>query len=152
VLQNFYERHGFKDRPLYITGESYAGKYVPSIAHFIVQMAARASGDTSAIRRPRAIPEHVRWPDFRLGGVAIGNGWVGEPLGRGAGLQRVCLRAPVRPRCQGRWPLAGVRCRWPGRRPQLRAPPSRCAAASPRCRRAHPAAGHGGRGVEHGPG
>ena len=43
----------FKKRPIYITGESYAGHYIPAIAYFITQH-----------------PEE----DINLTGVAIGNG------------------------------------------------------------------------------
>jgi cathepsin A (carboxypeptidase C) len=45
----------FKKRPLFITGESYAGHYIPAIGDFILQN-----------------PDE----DLRLEGVAIGNGWV----------------------------------------------------------------------------
>jgi cathepsin A (carboxypeptidase C) len=43
----------FKGRPLYITGESYAGHYIPAIANYIIQ-------------NPSS--------DFNLRGIAIGNG------------------------------------------------------------------------------
>ncbi|XP_042475045.1 serine carboxypeptidase-like 50 [Macadamia integrifolia] len=42
----------FKSRPLYITGESYAGKYVPAVGYYILQQGS----------------------DLNLMGVAIGNG------------------------------------------------------------------------------
>jgi len=45
----------FKGRELYITGESYAGHYIPAIANYILQ--------------------HP-FEDFNLKGIAIGNGWV----------------------------------------------------------------------------
>ena len=55
-LIKFYAKFPqFKQRPLYITGESYAGHYIPAIADFIV-------------RNPDE--------DINLTGVAIGNGWV----------------------------------------------------------------------------
>ncbi|GAV76146.1 Peptidase_S10 domain-containing protein [Cephalotus follicularis] len=48
----------FKERPVYITGESYAGKYVPAIGYYILK------------RNPRlSVSERVN-----LRGVAIGNG------------------------------------------------------------------------------
>eukprot|EP00878_Enallax_costatus_P025460 GHUV01027238.1.p1 GENE.GHUV01027238.1~~GHUV01027238.1.p1 ORF type:complete len:479 (+),score=118.13 GHUV01027238.1:82-1518(+) len=76
ALQGFYTKHPhFKDRPLYITGESYAGKYVPSIAHYIVQAQAMAQGTTGAMRKLRRLPEDVEPPVFKLGGIAIGNGF-----------------------------------------------------------------------------
>ena len=48
----------FKFRPIYITGESYAGKYVPAIGYYIVKKNAEL-----------AVSEQVN-----LAGVAIGNG------------------------------------------------------------------------------
>jgi vitellogenic carboxypeptidase-like protein len=75
-LQEFYRVHEqYKERPLYITGESYAGKYVPSIAHYIVQAAAMADGTAHKLRKVRALPADVEAPVFRLGGLAIGNGF-----------------------------------------------------------------------------
>jgi len=63
VAENFYKfllkfmlkYPQFKGRPLHITGESYAGHYIPAIASFIVDHPIE---------------------DFNLQGVAIGNGWV----------------------------------------------------------------------------
>jgi len=63
VSENFYKflikflssYPSFKGRDLYITGESYAGHYIPAIADFIVQH-----------------PDDM----INLKGVAIGNGWV----------------------------------------------------------------------------
>lgn len=48
----------FKGRPLYITGESYAGHYIPSISAYIHKQ------------------QNV---DLNLQGFAIGNGWT-DPL------------------------------------------------------------------------
>lgn len=48
----------FKTRPIYITGESYAGKYVPSIGYYILNNN----------------PELPLWERVNLAGVAIGNG------------------------------------------------------------------------------
>ncbi|KAK4596826.1 hypothetical protein RGQ29_014739 [Quercus rubra] len=48
----------FKFRPIYITGESYTGKYDPAIGYYIVKKNAKL-----------AVSEHVN-----LAGVAIGNG------------------------------------------------------------------------------
>ena len=50
----------FKFRPIYITGESYTGKYVPAIGYYIVKKNAKL-----------AVSEHVN-----LASVAIGNGFV----------------------------------------------------------------------------
>lgn len=76
ALQGFYRRHAaFKDRPLFVTGESYAGKYAPSIGHYIVQAAAMADGSVAHLSKTRQLPPDVEAPVFRLGGVAIGNGF-----------------------------------------------------------------------------
>ena len=48
----------FKDRPIYITGESYAGKYVPAIGYYILQKNSHWN-----------TPQRVN-----LAGVAIGDG------------------------------------------------------------------------------
>lgn len=48
----------FKSRAIYITGESYAGKYVPAIGYYI-------------LKKNPGLPESRR---VNLGGVAIGNG------------------------------------------------------------------------------
>ncbi|XAR63635.1 Carboxypeptidase C [Bertholletia excelsa] len=48
----------FKSRPIYVTGESYAGKYVPAIGHYILK------------KNPQ-LPVSKR---LNLAGVAIGNG------------------------------------------------------------------------------
>lgn len=48
----------FKSRPVYVAGESYAGKYVPAIGYYIV-------------KKNKELPE-IR--QIKFGGVAIGNG------------------------------------------------------------------------------
>jgi vitellogenic carboxypeptidase-like protein len=55
--------------------QSYAGKYVPSISHFIVQAAAMHDGTAHTMRKLRALPADVEAPVFKLGGLAIGNGF-----------------------------------------------------------------------------
>ena len=58
--------------------QSYAGKYVPSIAHYIYQMDAIVSGKAREVDHPRPIPaDEIQDPLFKLGGIAIGNGWTG---------------------------------------------------------------------------
>ncbi|GIL85802.1 hypothetical protein Vretimale_19534 [Volvox reticuliferus] len=100
ALQGFFtQHHSLATRPLFITGESYAGKYVPSIAHYILQAqldagasAAVASTKTTseptttmatniaagtaapALRFRRELPTGTSRPVFRLAGVAVGNG------------------------------------------------------------------------------
>lgn len=82
-------------RPLFVTGESYAGKFVPSIAHYILQVEAETGGGsrrremrratgTAAVRAPRVrrllrsekdassgetLPP--RPPPFHLSGIAV---------------------------------------------------------------------------------
>jgi vitellogenic carboxypeptidase-like protein len=57
--------------------QSYAGKYVPSIGHYIVQAKAQAEGWVGQLSHLRHVGE-VDAPRFILGGVAIGNGFTGE--------------------------------------------------------------------------
>ncbi|XP_023534651.1 serine carboxypeptidase-like 50 isoform X3 [Cucurbita pepo subsp. pepo] len=59
AISSFIEQDiTFKNRPIYITGESYAGKYVPSIGYYILK------------KNPK-LPVDKR---LNLAGVAIGNG------------------------------------------------------------------------------
>jgi hypothetical protein len=55
--------------------QSYAGKYVPSISHFIIQAAAMHDGTAHNMRKLRALPANVEAPVFKLGGLAVGNGF-----------------------------------------------------------------------------
>jgi carboxypeptidase C (cathepsin A) len=63
-LQNFYDIFGdeFRSKRLYIVGESYAGMYVPSMAHKIYLSNNKKNADES---------RHVN-----LAGIGIGNGWM----------------------------------------------------------------------------
>lgn len=99
ALQQFFTQHrGLQPRPLFITGESYAGKYVPSITHYILQLqeATQEGGQYALgeqqeqrdgqnaspvlpyvrLQRRRPLPPGTRpsRPLFRLMGAAIGNG------------------------------------------------------------------------------
>jgi carboxypeptidase C (cathepsin A) len=60
-LQNFYSIFGddLRSKDLYFFGESYAGMYVPSIAHYIHQ------------RNKERIDPHIN-----LSGIGLGNGWM----------------------------------------------------------------------------
>lgn len=63
ALQHFFQRHPvYATSPVYICGESYAGKYVPHIAHFI--------HTRNASPKPADSPDVV----IRLAGMAVGNG------------------------------------------------------------------------------
>ncbi|XP_010277705.2 PREDICTED: serine carboxypeptidase-like 50 [Nelumbo nucifera] len=53
----------FKSRPIYITGESYAGKYIPAIGCYILQQNSLVSTSHK----------------LNLKGIAIGNGWI-DPI------------------------------------------------------------------------
>ncbi|KAL2620780.1 hypothetical protein R1flu_000985 [Riccia fluitans] len=57
ALTAFYAQNpGFQTRTLYVTGESYAGKYVPAVGYYTL------------------LQQEKETPLFRLGGLAIGNG------------------------------------------------------------------------------
>ena len=63
---------------LFFAPQIYAGKYVPSIAHYIYQMDAIVSGKARELDHPRPIPaDEIQDPLSKLGGIAIGNGWTG---------------------------------------------------------------------------
>lgn len=57
ALQNFFtQNQTFQKRPLFLAGESYAGKYIPALAYYIMA-------------------ESPMGPPFpKLAGIAIGNG------------------------------------------------------------------------------
>ncbi|EER15697.1 conserved hypothetical protein, partial [Perkinsus marinus ATCC 50983] len=64
ALQGFFAEHSqYKDRDFYITGESYAGHYIPAIAHKIWR--ENTKGDK---------------PNINLRGLAIGNGWMNAEI------------------------------------------------------------------------
>ncbi|KAK9864784.1 hypothetical protein WJX84_011664 [Apatococcus fuscideae] len=80
-LQSFYAKHAYlAARPLIIAGESYAGKYVPSIGHFILQVSnllGGSQGKVSQLEQARPIPPEALQagpPKFHLAGLAIGDG------------------------------------------------------------------------------
>jgi carboxypeptidase C (cathepsin A) len=59
-LQGFLKTYPvYKNSPFFITGESYAGHYIPALSHAIVIANSRGTA-----------------PKINLKGVAIGNGWV----------------------------------------------------------------------------
>jgi carboxypeptidase C (cathepsin A) len=58
ALVMFFSDSRYKSRPLYVTGESYAGKYVPALGYYIISQLKLKSEQ----------------PLFELRGVAIGNG------------------------------------------------------------------------------
>ncbi|KAG0504912.1 hypothetical protein M758_N010900 [Ceratodon purpureus] len=60
TLDIFFRDPGYRSRPLYVTGESYGGKYVPALGYYIMVVTEqlRLKGEQ---------------PNFQLQGVAIGN-------------------------------------------------------------------------------
>lgn len=68
ALQVFYHEHPeYRRCPLYITGESYGGKYIPAIANTIMKMNDRRKKSKSCKKR---------WQHIKLKGLAIGNPWM----------------------------------------------------------------------------
>lgn len=59
LVQFFDKFPQYKHRPFYLSGESYAGQYIPAIASRLLEKAN---------------------PEINFLGVAIGNGWVINPL------------------------------------------------------------------------
>ncbi len=55
-----------------------AGKYLPSLGHYIIQADAMAHGEVDKLHKTRSLPEDVEEPLFTLGGMAIGNGFTGQ--------------------------------------------------------------------------
>jgi carboxypeptidase C (cathepsin A) len=49
TLQQFFEKHPEFDTDLYLAGESYAGKYIPSLAERIVQVGNVGKGQLKGI-------------------------------------------------------------------------------------------------------
>eukprot|EP00197_Chlamydomonas_leiostraca_P013626 CAMPEP_0202860512 /NCGR_PEP_ID=MMETSP1391-20130828/2179_1 /ASSEMBLY_ACC=CAM_ASM_000867 /TAXON_ID=1034604 /ORGANISM="Chlamydomonas leiostraca, Strain SAG 11-49" /LENGTH=416 /DNA_ID=CAMNT_0049539683 /DNA_START=7 /DNA_END=1253 /DNA_ORIENTATION=+ len=77
ALQGFFARYrDLARRPLFIVGESYGGKYVPSIAHYVLQASQRKAGGTRSTKlaHTRQLPERTTPPVFNLRGIAVGNG------------------------------------------------------------------------------
>ena len=65
ALQDFLTRHPrYRSCPLYITGESYGGKYIPNIALKIDEKNEAASSDNK----------------INLKGIAVGDGWIDPGL------------------------------------------------------------------------
>jgi vitellogenic carboxypeptidase-like protein len=65
AMQEFYHRHPeYRSCPLYVTGESQGGKYVPSVARKIVAMNQRKDIDRK------------KYPLINLKGISVGDGWI----------------------------------------------------------------------------
>lgn len=72
-LQNIYAVFGDEllEKKLYLSGESYAGMYIPSIAHMIYLQNKNLLNDPSHSSSLKHVNIH---------GVAIGNGWIDPKL------------------------------------------------------------------------
>ncbi|DBB10125.1 TPA: hypothetical protein ACH3X3_001709 [Trebouxia sp. C0006] len=80
-LQNFFALYkDLQNRPLFITGESYAGKYVPALGHYILQLEHMHKPEQPAqpqLVETQEVPTQMLQlgpPPFKLAGLAIGNG------------------------------------------------------------------------------
>eukprot|EP00850_Spirogloea_muscicola_P002397 SM000009S23526 [mRNA] locus=s9:580204:583567:- [translate_table: standard] len=110
LLAFFGENPDFAGRPLVVAGESYGGKYVPSLAHRLLEEVRRGASGGGSAKEPR-LP-------FRLLGMAVGNGFTdprsqGPPVGTPA--DAVCSR-PSDGRSREEWVAAHHRrtrlCEW----------------------------------------
>eukprot|EP00198_Chlamydomonas_reinhardtii_P000086 XP_001689421.1 serine carboxypeptidase [Chlamydomonas reinhardtii] len=100
ALQGFFTSHkSLADRPFFITGESYAGKYVPSIAHYILQVGEEAGqhqhqqgqqqpgSKGPLLSRRRSLPLGQSAPVFKLAGRGGGAGsWAGGFITNATGI------------------------------------------------------------------
>lgn len=81
-LQRIFKKHAsvLRGRPLVVAGESYAGKYVPSLVHYILQLQEAlgpALGGRAPLTKSRPVPPRMLAagaPLFNLSGAIIGNG------------------------------------------------------------------------------
>ena len=75
LLQSFFERFpGLQNNDLYLSGESYSGHYIPTLAHLIVD--AEGDDDTTAVGR--RVAEQLR-------GVVVGNPYT-DPIENAHGM------------------------------------------------------------------
>ena len=94
LLKQFYQLHAeLQSLPLYITGESYGGHYVPGIGAYIVRENQKAGSDSGFV-----IP---------LAGIAVGDGWI-DPVKQiaaypemmfGQGMISLAQRATIQSYC-----------------------------------------------------
>jgi vitellogenic carboxypeptidase-like protein len=71
AIQGFLDRHKkekYRDCPLYITGESYCGKYIPNMATEIMKQ-------NEKLKKKQKDPRYIN-----LQGLAIGDGWINPEL------------------------------------------------------------------------
>ncbi|NIM13994.1 MAG: hypothetical protein GTO45_18265 [Candidatus Aminicenantes bacterium] len=69
AIQGFLDRHQiYRDCPLYITGESYCGKYIPNMATEIMNRNGK-------LEKKEKDPRYIN-----LQGLAIGDGWINPEL------------------------------------------------------------------------
>ncbi|KAJ7521176.1 hypothetical protein O6H91_19G041400 [Diphasiastrum complanatum] len=74
ALLSFFESHqSFRQRPFFIAGESYAGKYVPALGHHIMKRMEESAPLLRRELRDLELKGLKRTP-FRLDGLIIGNG------------------------------------------------------------------------------
>lgn len=85
-LQNFYtifdtnDRHSvnpkWRNKKLFLFGESYAGMYVPSIAHYIYQQNVKIEQQQHEEEHGHSSMKQQNEQHIPLAGIALGNGWM----------------------------------------------------------------------------
>ncbi|KAL2464187.1 Serine carboxypeptidase-like 50 [Forsythia ovata] len=67
----------FKNRPIYLTGESYAGKYIPALGYYIIKMNSQLPKESRVNLRGVAIGNGLTDPEIQVSTHAINSFYLG---------------------------------------------------------------------------